>query len=74
LLSAIGCQADYDDTFEAIVMKEHDKKNILTILKYFSIDWIKKTCWKEIVNLAGYEVTTLIEAVEARTIPYQACF
>jgi hypothetical protein len=25
LLSAIGCQADYDDTFEAIVMKEHDK-------------------------------------------------
>jgi hypothetical protein len=66
LLSAIGCQADYDDTFEAIVMKEHDKdKNILTILKYFSIDWIKKTCWKEIVNLAGYEVTTLIEAVEA---------
>jgi hypothetical protein len=38
LLSAIGCQAD--DTFEAIVMKEHDKdKNILTILKYFSIDW-----------------------------------
>jgi hypothetical protein len=27
---------DYDDTFEAIVMKEHDKdKNILTILKYF---------------------------------------
>jgi hypothetical protein len=54
-------------------MKEHDKdKNILTILKYFSIDWIKKTCWKEIVNLAGYEVT--IEAVEAKTIPYQACF
>jgi hypothetical protein len=53
LLSAIGCQADYDDTFEAIVMKEHDKdKNILT-LKYFSIDWIKKTCWKEIVNLVG---------------------
>jgi hypothetical protein len=53
LLSAIGCQADYDDTFEAIVMKEHDKdKNPLT-LKYFSIDWIKKTCWKEIVNLVG---------------------
>jgi hypothetical protein len=52
-------------TLEAIVMKEHDKdKNILTILKYFSIDWIKKTCWKEIVNL-GMEVTTLIEAVEA---------
>jgi hypothetical protein len=52
-------------TLEAIVMKEHDKdKNILTILKYFSIDWIKKTCWKEIVNLAGYEVTTY-RAVEA---------
>jgi hypothetical protein len=51
-------------TLEAIVMKEHDKDK-----KYphniFSIDWIKKTCWKEIVNLAGYEVTTLIEAVEA---------
>jgi hypothetical protein len=64
LLSAIGCQADYDDTFSN--SDERAKtKNILTILKYFSIDWIKKTCWKEIVNLAGYEVTTLIEAVEA---------
>jgi hypothetical protein len=45
--------------------RARQRQNILTILKYFSIDWIKKTCWKEIVNLAGYEVTTLIEAVEA---------
>jgi hypothetical protein len=45
-------------------MKNDKDKNILTILKYFSIDWIKKTCWKEIVN-PWYEVTTLIEAVEA---------
>jgi hypothetical protein len=55
-------------------MKEHDKdKKYPHNTQIFSIDWIKKTCWKEIVNLAGYEVTTLIEAVEAR-IPYQACF
>jgi hypothetical protein len=51
-------------TLEAIVMKETKTKNILTILKYFSIDWIKKTCWKEIVKLlAKYDY--LIEAVEA---------
>jgi hypothetical protein len=52
-------------TLSAIVMKEltTKTKNILTILKYF-YRLIKKTCWKEIVNLAGYEVTTLI-AVEA---------
>jgi hypothetical protein len=49
---------DYDDTLEAIVMKEHDKdKNILTY-SIFSID-LKENMLKEIVNLAGYEVTTL---------------
>jgi hypothetical protein len=62
LLSAIGCQADYDDTRSN--SDERATKNILTILKYFSIDWIKKTCWKEIVNLAGYD-DYHIEAVEA---------
>jgi hypothetical protein len=46
LLSAIGCQADYDDTFEAIVMKEHDKQKYPHNTQIFSIDWIKKTCWK----------------------------
>jgi hypothetical protein len=65
LLSAIGCQADYDDFRSNSDERARQRQNILTILKYFSIDWIKKTCWKEIVNLAGYEVTTLIEAVEA---------
>jgi hypothetical protein len=64
LFSAIGCKQTMT-TLEAIVMKEHDKDKISSQYKYFSIDWIKKTCWKEIVNLAGYEVTTLIEAVEA---------
>jgi hypothetical protein len=60
-------------TLSAIDERARQRQKYPTILKYFSIDWIKKTCWKEIVNLAGYEVTTLIEAVEA-TIPYQACF
>jgi hypothetical protein len=51
-------------TLEAIVMKEHDKdKKYPHYSNIFIL--IKKTCWKEIVNLAGYEVTTLIEAVEA---------
>jgi hypothetical protein len=58
LLSAIGCQADYDDTFEAIVMKETTKTKISSQYIFYRLI---KTCWKEIVNLVGYEVTTLIE-------------
>jgi hypothetical protein len=42
LLSAIGCQADYDDTFEAIVMKEHDKDKISSQYSNIFLDWIKK--------------------------------
>jgi hypothetical protein len=45
-LPAIGCQADYDDTFEAIVMKEHDSKNIH--YKYFFIDWSRKHAGKKL--------------------------
>jgi hypothetical protein len=59
--------------FEAIVMKEHDKdKKYPHNSNIFSIDWIKKTCWKEIVNLAGYEVTPYRSG--RGEIPYQACF
>jgi hypothetical protein len=66
ILTAIGGQGDYDDILEALEMKEErGDKNILTVLKYFSMEWIKKTFWKEIVTHSGYEVTTLIEAIEA---------
>jgi hypothetical protein len=51
-------------------MKEHDKDKNIHNTQIFSIDWIKKTCWKE----NGWVVTTLIEAVGQATIPYQACF
>jgi hypothetical protein len=60
LLSAIAAKQTMT-TLKAIVMKEHKDKKYPHNTQIFSIDWIKKTCWKEIVNLAGYEVTTLIE-------------
>jgi hypothetical protein len=55
-----GCQADYDDTFEAIVMKEHDKDKKYphnTQIFFYRLD--QENMLEEIVNLAGYEVTTL---------------
>jgi hypothetical protein len=35
LLSAIGCQADYDDTRSNSDERARQRQNILTILKYF---------------------------------------
>jgi hypothetical protein len=50
--------SDYDDTRSNSDERARQRQKISS--QYlFSIDWIKKTCWKEIVNLAGYEVTTL---------------
>jgi hypothetical protein len=54
LLSAIGCQADYDDLLEAIVMKSTTKTKISS--QYSNIFYrLDQENMLEIVNLAGYE-------------------
>jgi hypothetical protein len=48
LLSAIGCQADYDDTRSNSDERARQRQKYPHNTQIFSIDWIKKTCWKKL--------------------------